>query len=107
MAPKFSYQGASGNLYAFGLVDIDNPRALPWQGGLFVFADFVPNPIYFGEADNLYGAIARTPRWRAAQKDYDAKLVYIHILDDAALRQQALADLLANPVHSAPMNRAG
>jgi hypothetical protein len=105
MGMGFAYQGASGDLYNFLLVNMANPKALPWHGGLFAFAKYTPDPLFFGEGDNLFKAMTTCPEWQKAEELQDITVAYLMLEEDPRKRAAALADLLAN--HDAPLNRAG
>ena len=104
MGTGFSYQGASGALYQFVLFDISNPKALPWHGGLFAFAKYTPDPLFFGEGANLNEAIITSPIWPRAEALEGITVVYLMPEEDQRKRAAALEDLLAN--YDAPLNRA-
>ena len=65
MGQAFTYQGTSGETYTFLLTDLQNVEALSERGGVFVFARNAPDPIFFGQGDNLRKAI--TGSWQSAQ----------------------------------------
>jgi len=105
MGMGFTYQGVSGELYHFLMVDMRNPKALPWHGGLFVFATYTPDPLYFGEGASLFESMTSSPQWAKAEEDaHGITVAYLLLEDDSRKRAAILADLLAN--HAAPLNRA-
>ncbi|MGD0143816.1 MAG: hypothetical protein ABSC92_11710, partial [Rhizomicrobium sp.] len=63
MGLAFTYQGASGELYHFLLINMANPKAIPWHGGVFTFAKYTPEPLFFGEGMNLNEAINTSQEW--------------------------------------------
>jgi hypothetical protein len=104
-----SFQGKTGKWYQYASVDVDNLKALPLQGGNFVFARSTslegPVIIYAGEGDSLRSAF--TPElqgiWQFARDTHSANMILINAYGASpAERQKELADLLEK--HLPPMN---
>ncbi len=104
MGYAFTYQGASGGLYDFLLCEAENLKAIPWSGGLYLFASYAPEPLYIGEGDNIYRAFTGTKMWEMAQTHQGANQFYIHLQSDPGIRQSILEDLVTR--YQPPMNAA-
>jgi len=92
MGAGFSYQGATGKLYHFALIDTERPLTLPWQGAVVVFAPYAPEPRKIVGTENLAGYIFNIKRV-LVDKGTPA---YALISDDAREREQIVRDLLGN-----------
>ena len=104
MGTGFMYQGATGQLYEFMLIDVTNPKAFPWHGGVFALAKFTPEPCYFGESDNLYRVLITSREWAELEdKPNGPTLAYFMLEDDAAKRSAAVADLIE--MYRPPLNQ--
>jgi len=103
MGIAFTYQGASGRTYEFLMVDLANPKALPWHAGVFTFAAFVPKPLYFGEGANLYQAM--TASFGSLFENTLPRTIVAHLRLEpgAAERAATVADLVE--MFRPPLNR--
>ena len=82
-----------------------NLKVLPWHGGLFALARYTPEPLYFGEGQNLYEAVLKSPQRvkLEAESHLSALLGYILLEDDAEKRAAAVADLVER--YHPPLNQ--
>jgi hypothetical protein len=93
MSPRFSYQGASGDIYHFDLIDAFNYHSLSWDEAVMIFAEHAPEPLRIMGTSNLYGAVMNL---QDTLKDIPRILVYILIEKDAKRREMIVQDLAEN-----------
>lgn len=106
MGVGYPFEGASGQLYQYVLIDTSSAALLPRQSGNYVFArsfgTLAPTVIYVGDARSIYGAITGEPLWNAAKRDHDANCLYVHLRNDEQARHDEQLDLVRK--YRPPMN---
>ncbi|HEY0104488.1 MAG TPA: hypothetical protein VGB91_00280 [Rhizomicrobium sp.] len=93
MSGGYSYQGTSGDHYHFDLVDMSNYRALPWSGGVLVFAEYTPEPLQIMDTANVYGVGMNLQK---TLKELPKMVVYFLPENDATRRALIVRDLVGN-----------
>jgi hypothetical protein len=93
MSPRFSYQGATGDIYHFNLIDALNYQTLPWDGAVLIIAERAPEPFQIMETRNLYGAGMNL---QDTLKSSPHLLVYVLIENDTKRREMIVQDLAEN-----------
>jgi hypothetical protein len=103
----FPFRGTTGYVYDFYYMVPDNLLAVPQQGGNYLFAKSglgEPTVIFVGEGRSLRAEILGSKVWEAAQRDYGANIVAIHLERDPQARVEKVADLVGR--YQPPLNAA-
>lgn len=103
MGIAFTYQGASGETYEFMLFEIENANAIPHQGGLVIFANYTPQPLFVGEAPDIHRLCTRSVAWVEATSLHKADRAYLLVEPDERKRLAIQADLVE--YYDPPMNK--
>jgi hypothetical protein len=104
MGAGFSYQGASLQHYHFSLVDLTSAEitTLPWSGGILIFAEFAPDPLYMSGGQNISALLETSPYTADIKAGRSTPSAYICVIDDEPARETAFSDIASNPAYTFP-----